>query len=250
MVKIPHNINRHNRAVGTGDETLHFVAAAMGLAGGLLGLIFISPVGAMLGSTFGLLFAWSIHRLLASRHGSRVDKKPAPEHDVKPNAALSKTDGAKGTIYSLNKARQDFLQARMKMHAGSEDKSPALPADGKSLGFTADIDNSEIDAAAVAEFKKLLLKNLEWTGPSVEQKQRFKNDEHLNKTSDDLIAVAKDNGNEYWVMESFLSGFPDPAEYLFFGFDANSNSFAAGRFEFWPKNWETGAPLTKYLGLG
>ncbi len=106
------------------------------------------------------------------------------------------------------------------------------------FGFTADMDNTGFPASSLKHFRRIWRETLVWLPPTEAQKQRFRSHPLVSKSADALIAVSGAKRREYWVLENFTSGFPDPAEFLFVGFEPGQKIFAAGRFEDWPENWQ------------
>lgn len=106
------------------------------------------------------------------------------------------------------------------------------------FGFTADMDNTGFPAHVLNEFRTMFAKDMTWWMPTASQKRRFKVHPKIGKVADNLIAVSRDGRQEFWVMDNDWAGFPDPAEFLFLGFERDRTIFAAGQFEDWPQNWK------------
>lgn len=118
---------------------------------------------------------------------------------------------------------ENYLSARLKRH---------------EFGFTADMDNTVFSASGLDHFRRLWREKLVWLPPSARQKRRFQAHRQVRQAADALVAVSGAEQQEYWVLENFSSGFPDPAEFLFIGFLPGQKIFATGRFEDWPDNWQ------------
>ncbi len=127
-----------------------------------------------------------------------------------------------GRVENLVTWLKDYVAARSRRH---------------EFGFTADMDNTGVPASLLEGFRRVWRETLVWLPPSAAQKARFQAHRQLRQSADALVAVSGEAQREYWVLENFTSGFPDPAEFLFVGFRGD-NIFARGQFEDWPDNWQ------------
>jgi hypothetical protein len=105
------------------------------------------------------------------------------------------------------------------------------------LGFTADMDNAKVPTPLLSRFLESLHYALNWRKPDASELAAFKMRPEFRQLGDSVIAVTDTFGTGAWVLENNWSGFPDPAEFVFVGFDGQGGLNALGYFEDWPKNW-------------
>ena len=105
------------------------------------------------------------------------------------------------------------------------------------LGFTADMDNAKLPKPMLAGFEAAMRRDLSWRKPDSAELAAFKLRGDLRRNGDDLIAVCDGHGQGAWVLENMWAGFPDPADFVFIGFNGDGDIDAFGFFEDWPPRW-------------
>jgi len=105
------------------------------------------------------------------------------------------------------------------------------------FGFTADQDNKTLPKTLLAGFLDAMDTVITWQTPDQSEVAAFKLRDDLNRLADDLIAATQSWKQGAWVLQNTWSGFPDPAEFLFLGFDGQGQVNATGYFEDWPSYW-------------
>ncbi len=105
------------------------------------------------------------------------------------------------------------------------------------LGFTADQDNADLPDTLLAGFRTALDTVLHWRVPDTAEEAAFELRAELRQKADSLYAVTESFGNSAWVLKNMWHGFPDPAEFLFVGFDGQGDIRQMGYFEDWPSWW-------------
>jgi hypothetical protein len=106
-----------------------------------------------------------------------------------------------------------------------------------SLGFTADMDNEAVPQDMLQPFMVAMARPLDWRVPDAGEKGAFALRGELRRSGDSLFAVCDGFASGAWVLKNDWSGFPDPAEYVFLGFDAEGQVYAKGYFDDWPDGW-------------
>ena len=105
------------------------------------------------------------------------------------------------------------------------------------FGPTADPDNAEISPVFFNRFLEAMDTRIYWRAPDQAETGRFQSDRQFADKGDRIFAATDEWKNGAWVLQNDWNGFPDPAEYLFLGFDAFGGVNAAGYFEDWPGYW-------------
>jgi hypothetical protein len=106
-----------------------------------------------------------------------------------------------------------------------------------SLGLTADMDNAQVPQAALEPFFAALDSALDWRAPDASEKAAFSLRGDLKRSGDNLYRVCDGFAGGAWALKNMWSGFPDPAEFVFLGFNAAGEVFAKGYFDDWPDGW-------------
>jgi hypothetical protein len=106
-----------------------------------------------------------------------------------------------------------------------------------SLGLTADMDNAAVPDEMLVPFKVALARPLDWRAPDAGERGAFTLRGDLKRNGDNLFRVCDGFAHGAWVLKNMWSGFPDPAEFVFLGFDAEGQVYAKGYFDDWPEGW-------------
>ena len=107
------------------------------------------------------------------------------------------------------------------------------------LGFTADMDNAKLPSTLINGFEAAFARDLIWRKPDEGELAAFRLRGDLKRKGDSLNYVTDDLGSSGWVLENMWAGFPDPADFVFIGFNGDGDINAFGFFEDWPVNWTT-----------
>lgn len=116
-------------------------------------------------------------------------------------------------------------------------KAKSLPSIAKGFGPTADPNNAGIPPHVFAGFAEAMDTRIVWRAPDVSERAAFRARADMKDIADSLYACAEGWKSGAWVVRNDWHGFPDPAEFHFFGFDAQGQVNAMGYFEDWPSYW-------------
>jgi hypothetical protein len=105
------------------------------------------------------------------------------------------------------------------------------------FGPTADPDNAEIAKSALAGFLDAMNTMIYWQTPDQAEAAAFSVRDDVKDMADHLYASAPGWKHGAWILQNMWHGFPDPAEFVFLGFDAQGVVNAMGYFEDWPSYW-------------